>query len=257
MRSALYRSRTSFAQVSFEMVRALEGNVTLAAIFDWVAWKADESHDSVKADDGSSWYPVTYPELSATMGISEKVARSSLSRLVELGELRVCELKLKGPYDRTRSYAPVWEGADPLPHRADAPAPQGRSTSAPEGSSSSIEARKKSSLEVADATLRDDVREILEHLDAALKRNEVKKPARTKKNTDAARLLLDRDHRTVDQVKKAIDWATADPFWRSNILSMAKLREKYDQLRMQAQRDQQQHQSAPAYAGRREYEAPE
>uniref|UniRef100_UPI003561EE3F hypothetical protein n=1 Tax=Actinotalea sp. TaxID=1872145 RepID=UPI003561EE3F len=57
-----------------------------------------------------------------------------------------------------------------------------------------------------------------------------------RKNLDAARLLLDRDGRTVKQVEAAIDYATTDEFWRANILSMVKLREKYDQLRLHASR---------------------
>jgi len=93
---------------------------------------------------------------------------------------------------------------------------------------------QSSSSEVADATLRPDVDEILNHLDAAIKANGAKVPSRTKKNLDAARLLLDRDGKTVGQVKACIDFATTDEFWRTNILSMSKLRDKYDQLRMKA-----------------------
>ena len=52
----------------------------------------------------------------------------------------------------------------------------------------------------------------------------------------AARLLLDLDHRTEDQVHAAIDWCQNDEFWRANVLSMSKLREKYITLRAQAQR---------------------
>jgi hypothetical protein len=32
----------------------------------------------------------------------------------------------------------------------------------------------------------------------------------------------------------AIDWCQSDPFWRANILSMPKLREKYETLRLRA-----------------------
>jgi len=48
--------------------------------------------------------------------------------------------------------------------------------------------------------------------------------------------MLDNDGRAESQVMKAIDWCQDDEFWRSNILSMPKLREKYDQLRLQAAR---------------------
>ena len=48
--------------------------------------------------------------------------------------------------------------------------------------------------------------------------------------------MLDNDKRTPDQVIAAIDFATGDEFWRANILSAPKLREKFDQLRLSAQR---------------------
>jgi hypothetical protein len=47
---------------------------------------------------------------------------------------------------------------------------------------------------------------------------------------DAARLLLDRDGRDREQVERVIRWSQADDFWRSNVLSMPKLREKFPQL---------------------------
>jgi hypothetical protein len=61
-------------------------------------------------------------------------------------------------------------------------------------------------------------------------------PKPGKKWHDAARLMLDNDGRTEADIHAAIDWCQADEFWRANILSMPKLREKYDQLRLQAQR---------------------
>lgn len=95
---------------------------------------------------------------------------------------------------------------------------------------------KDPSSEVADATPRPDVAKILDHLDDRIRSNGAKTPSRSKKNTDAARLLLDRDNHTVDEVIRAIDFATSDEFWRTNVLSMSKLRDKYDQLRLAATR---------------------
>src|SRR5690606_15062696 len=80
-----------------------------------------------------------------------------------------------------------------------------------------------------DAT-RPDVEELLDHLDARIVGNGSKAPARTKRARDAMRLLLDKDGRTVEQIHHAIDWCQDDTFWRANILSAPKLREKYDQL---------------------------
>lgn len=84
---------------------------------------------------------------------------------------------------------------------------------------------------------RPDVEQICAHLAAQIEANGSKRPAVTRRWRTEARLLLDRDGRTVEQVIKAIDWCQADEFWRSNVLSMPKLREKYDQLRLAAQRN--------------------
>jgi hypothetical protein len=89
---------------------------------------------------------------------------------------------------------------------------------------------------VANATDRPEITELLDLLDSEIRANGGKTPARTKRNIDAARLLIDKDGRSVDQIAKAIRWCQADEFWRANILSMSKLREKYDQLRLAATR---------------------
>lgn len=47
---------------------------------------------------------------------------------------------------------------------------------------------------------------------------------------DAARLLLDRDGRDPAEAEAVLRWCQADAFWRANVLSMPKFREKYTQL---------------------------
>lgn len=88
----------------------------------------------------------------------------------------------------------------------------------------------------SDEPIRDDVERLCTRLADAIEANGSKRPAITKAWRTACRLLLDRDHRTEEQVAKAIDWCQADEFWRSNILSMPKLRQQYDRLRLAAQR---------------------
>jgi hypothetical protein len=88
-------------------------------------------------------------------------------------------------------------------------------------------------------THRPDVERLLDILDAEIVRNGSKAPKRNKANRDAMRLLIDRDTKTPEQIEAAIHWCQGDEFWRSNILSATKLREKYDQLRLDAARKQQ------------------
>jgi hypothetical protein len=85
----------------------------------------------------------------------------------------------------------------------------------------------------SDAT-RPDVERLCEHLANRIEANGSKRPTITKGWRDAARLMLDRDERTEEQVHACIDWCQADDFWHRNILSMPKLREKYEQLRLAA-----------------------
>lgn len=76
---------------------------------------------------------------------------------------------------------------------------------------------------------------LADHVEA----NGSKRPTVTKAWRTAARLLLDRDGRTEDQVTRAITWSQNDDFWRSNVLSMPTLRKQYDRLRLAAQRERE------------------
>lgn len=90
----------------------------------------------------------------------------------------------------------------------------------------------------ADAEPRPDVETILNRIDKHCDDHDFKKPNRTKANTSAARLLIDKDEYTVEQVIWIMDWVSRSGFWAPNIRSATKLREKFDQLKGQAQREQ-------------------
>ena len=45
-------------------------------------------------------------------------------------------------------------------------------------------------------------------------------------------LMIRRDKIDADDIAEVIEWCQRDNFWRSNILSGKKLREKYQQLKM-------------------------
>jgi len=95
--------------------------------------------------------------------------------------------------------------------------------------------REISSAVAADA---DSISEC-DHLADWIERNGGKRPTVTKGWLQAADRLKRIDGRTHEQVMAAIDWCQRDAFWSSNVLSMPKLREKYDQLRLQAARSPQ------------------
>jgi len=67
-----------------------------------------------------------------------------------------------------------------------------------------------------------------------------------------ARLLLDRDERDFQKTLNLIEWSQQNPFWRKNILSMPKFREKYDQLRLAALAEHEQSRASPTGLSKRE-----
>lgn len=102
------------------------------------------------------------------------------------------------------------------------------------------EREKDSSSPTADAAddqPREDVEQLCQRLADRMVANGSTRPTITKAWRTACRLMIDKDKRTPGQVARMIDWCQADEFWRSNILSMPKLREKYDQLRLKALED--------------------
>lgn len=96
--------------------------------------------------------------------------------------------------------------------------------------------------------LRTDVEQACSLLADLIEANGSRRPAITRDWRDAARLLIDKDAVPLEDVLGAIRWSQANDFWRSNILSMPKLRKQYDTLRLQAQRGRAQ--AGPATAPR-------
>ena len=87
-------------------------------------------------------------------------------------------------------------------------------------------------------TDRPDVDEVCQHMATSVEARTGRRPRITKRWQDAARLMIDRDGRTIEQIHAAISWIDNDDFWRANILSMPKLRDKWDTLKLQAERAQ-------------------
>lgn len=101
----------------------------------------------------------------------------------------------------------------------------------PDPTRTNIEEAKASSPEVED---RPDIDRVIQTFSDMLKANDIKhKPGQTWRNS--ARLLIDRDGYTPDQIIYVAKFATTDEFWKSNVLSLPKLREKFEALKIKAQ----------------------
>lgn len=103
-----------------------------------------------------------------------------------------------------------------------------------QGNRGTEEQRNRGTVEVV--AERADVTMLCTLLADLIEGNGSKRPTIGKGWLDAARLMIDNDHRTVEDAAALIRWCQQDEFWRGNILSMPKFREKYDQLRLASQK---------------------
>jgi hypothetical protein len=93
---------------------------------------------------------------------------------------------------------------------------------------------------------RSDVEALCTRLRDRIVENGNRPPTITKKWRTEARLLLDKDGIALDKALALIDWCQASSFWKGNILSMPKFREKYDQLRTQAIEEHKRRTASPS-----------
>jgi hypothetical protein len=108
----------------------------------------------------------------------------------------------------------------------------------------------KSSSATQAPTTRPEVERLCILLADLIEANGCRRPEVTRKWRDSCRLLIDRDGIAPNLVEGAIRWSQADEFWRGAVMSMPKLREKYDQMLMQKQRRESPAQRIPTTTAR-------
>ncbi|MDM5333411.1 hypothetical protein QUF56_09250 [Ureibacillus composti] len=75
--------------------------------------------------------------------------------------------------------------------------------------------------------------------------------------SDHIRLMMERDERTEEQIRYLIEWSQSNSFWKSNILSTKKLREKATTLIRQIKAEKAKENSPKRYGRSREEVVPE
>ena len=84
--------------------------------------------------------------------------------------------------------------------------------------------------------VREDIERLCLHMAESVARRGAKRPTITALWRTQARLMLDQDHRSLEEALALIDWVERDPFWSVNVLSIPTLREKFDRLALKARR---------------------
>lgn len=198
-------------------------------------------------------------EIAAKARLSDRAARMAVKDLEGLGELSVTPSRGLG--SRYALHPTPAKTAGPTPAKTAGPAksaprqklpdppkkPQVRPTPAktagPEIPDAldlgSVVSGERSRSRAVSGAPRPDVDRMCSHLADRIEGNGSKRPNIGKRWKDAARLLVDADGHTEEQVHACIDWCQQDKFWHRRILSMEKLREKYDQLRLDAKAERE------------------
>jgi hypothetical protein len=136
---------------------------------------------------------------------------------------------------KVRSRPRARSGADP---KSPYESPESQNSSASEPANGQQQRKSKPPAAgpiPGDAPHLDDVEAICNHLADAIQKLTNERPTITKREwRDPARLLLDKDGRTFEQILTAIDWAHGDAFWQGVITNPKALRNNYAKLRQKA-----------------------
>jgi hypothetical protein len=247
-----------YMQVRAQLIRDLDGYGNGALVLTRIAYRLDPDRPCAATGVHDGWWRVNLKELANETGFKVAQIQRILTRLRTLGHIEALTEQEDGVWDRTLSYRIVWADAgvdlgasdgglshDQEAHNGAAESdnvhdaythnvPPTKTVVKTKSFTSGDESPDPPSADVAPT--RQDVNRLCTHLRDRIVGNGSKAPTIGKRWQDAARLMLDNDGRTEDQVHRAIDWCQDDEFWRANIQSMPKLRDKYEQLRLQALR---------------------
>lgn len=202
--------------------------------------------------DGGSWPAIA--TLAKYANISERGVQKCLERLVKLGEIVKYENmggNINTRLDRRPNRYEVLVtcpidcdkttqhriGVNSSTERGELEDINGVNASTERGERQFTLTILKPSLE---PSINADAKDACELLANWIERNGSKRPIVTDKWISEMEKINRIDGRTWEQINAAIRWSQNDSFWRGNILSPAKLRKQYDQLRLQAMREQKQ-----------------
>jgi len=223
------------------------------------------------AGDAEDCYP-SRKKLARKMGCSPATVDRALAELVEVGAVEVSPRRRTGDDEDGGQTSNLYtlHGTDPK-LKAEEGATQEctggvRADDDPPSSDPRPQEREPSEREpvnetssaIAADSVAADVVALCNHLADRIAENGSKRPTVTQRWIDSCRLLIVKDGRTPEQIRRCIDWCQDDEFWRANVMSMPTLRAKYDTLRLRAKAQTNGHkpkESAAMSKGRRAAEA--
>ncbi|WP_139809512.1 hypothetical protein [Prescottella equi] len=231
-----------FMAVTASMVRQL-GSANAALVWARIQFVCQVAGPDRFEDETGRWWIVAAPRLAEDVGLSESAVRRALDSMLSSGDLEV-SMRDESSWNRAKAYR-VTDRISParahLTKSSDASDENGRCISRIR----QIDLTNSSDVPIGEEVKnmgtvendRDDVRKLCETLRDRMVENGCRKPSITTRWKTSARLLLDKDGVSLDEALAVLEWSQASDFWKANIQSIPKLRDKYDNLRLQMARD--------------------
>lgn len=203
--------------------------------------------------------------LAELVGVARKALGRYVNELVEVGLVEVTRRgmgltnvyrlhlpdEVMGQNDPSRRVMVTHPDGTPVTHKEEEGQQEGVEG---EGSSSSMTLAAPASAGAREASIdwperagvvgyeptsgEENARTLCEELRSSIISRGCRPPNISREWMNSARLLVDRDGVTPDEVSAAIKWVDKHPFWSTNILSMPTLRKQFDRLRLQARAEQ-------------------
>lgn len=193
--------------------------------------------------DGTGAFP-SVERICRYTCLSERTVRATLASLVHSGLIVECDPRIVQAYipradRRPKGYNLVMGGVrevQVVEERGANDGSDGVQMTTERGASVAPKTSLKPSLEPSFNNKSEQAHELCELLASMMVKNGCRPPTISDRWVDDMDRLMRLDGRDYDMVRKIIIWAQTNDFWRGNILSPTKLRQKFDTLLMQSQR---------------------
>jgi hypothetical protein len=236
----LLLANEKFTQAFPSLIKALNGDVLSAVVLQCINYR---SFISKPDSNGETWVDLRIVEIAEEIGISKAQAQRAINKLRSYGLLME---KQHDGYNNMKLWRIDHDGLQELQLGTESNLVRNRTNLGTDSNqpryeiavSTYIEEDIRITKEVT-RTFGDEIIQLSNLLAELIESNGVKKPSVTNKWHQEMEKLHRIDEYSYEQIEKTIRWAQNDSFWRSNILSPAKLRKQFGalQLRMNGGND--------------------
>jgi hypothetical protein len=231
----LLLANEKFTQAFPSLIKALKGDVLSAVVLQCINYR---SFISKPDSSGETWVDLRIVEIADELGISEQQAQRALNKLRSYGLLM--EKQHKG-YNNMKMWRIDFDGLKDLKVASNSNKHRNRrkvASNSKEGwfdseVSTYIEENIRTTKERS-RTYGDEIIQLSNLLADLIEANGIKRPSVTTKWHKDMELLHRIDNYSFEQIEFVIRWVQNDSFWRSNVLSPAKLRKQFGALLLQS-----------------------